>query len=103
MASELERLVERLQRQVAELLAENAALRAKLAEAQARIEELERAAARRGSPGGAVTRKLSCGNKTPRGKHCWEILASLAATAEQKSQDFVEHFARSLSLAPQAG
>src|SRR5579885_2278260 len=50
MASELERLVERLQRQVAELLAENAALRAKLAEAQARIEELERAAARQAAP-----------------------------------------------------
>jgi len=50
-----------------------------------------------------ITRKLSCGNKTPRGKRCWEILASLAATAQQRSEDIVETITRSLSLAPQAG
>lgn len=50
-----------------------------------------------------IARKLSCGNKTRRGKWCWEILTSLAATAEQNSQDFVGTIARSLSIQPQAG
>jgi hypothetical protein len=50
-----------------------------------------------------IARKLSCGNKTKRGKRCWEILASLSATAQQKSEDIVETIARSLSLQPQAG
>jgi hypothetical protein len=31
-----------------------------------------------------ITRKLSCGNRTTRGKHTWEILASLAATCAQR-------------------
>ena len=50
-----------------------------------------------------IARKLSCGNKTPRGKRCWEVLTSLTATAQQNSQDIVELIARSLSLQPQAG
>jgi transposase len=50
-----------------------------------------------------VARKLSCGNKTERGKRCWEILASLAATAHQKSEDFVDKLTCALPLAPQAG
>lgn len=49
-----------------------------------------------------IARKLSCGNKTARGKRCWEVLASLAATAQQRSEDIVDQFAQSLSLAPQA-
>ena len=36
-----------------------------------------------------IARKLSCGNKTPRGKRTWEILTSLAATCCQRGQDFV--------------
>ena len=36
-----------------------------------------------------IARKLSCGNKTERGAHTWEILTSLAATCRQRSEDFV--------------
>jgi hypothetical protein len=50
-----------------------------------------------------IARKLSCGNKTTRGKRCWEILTSLATTAQQRSEDVIDMFARSMSLAPQAG
>jgi hypothetical protein len=50
-----------------------------------------------------IARKLSCGNKTRRGKRCWEILASLAVTTQQRSDDFLENITRSLSLQPQAG
>ena len=35
-----------------------------------------------------IARKLSCGNKTARGAHTWEILASLAATARQTRLQF---------------
>lgn len=37
-----------------------------------------------------IARKLSCGNKTQRGKQTWEILASLAATCTQRGQNLVE-------------
>jgi hypothetical protein len=37
-----------------------------------------------------IARKLSCGNRTLRGKRTWETLASLAATCAQRGQDFVE-------------
>lgn len=37
-----------------------------------------------------IARKLSCGNKTPRGAHTWEILASLAATARQAQTSFAQ-------------
>ena len=47
-----------------------------------------------------IARKLSCGNKTPRGKHTWEILTSLAATCHQRGQDFVELLRPMLTLAP---
>ena len=47
-----------------------------------------------------IARKLSCGNKTPRGKRTWEILTSLAATCYQRGQDFVEYLRPSLALAP---
>lgn len=50
-----------------------------------------------------ITRKLSCGNKTRRGKRCWEILASLTATAQQRTGNVIETITRSLSLAPLAG
>lgn len=38
-----------------------------------------------------IARKLSCGNKTERGKRTWEILASLAATCHQRGQDLTQH------------
>jgi hypothetical protein len=47
-----------------------------------------------------ITRKLSCGNKTHRGKRTWEILASIAATCQQRGQDFVEWISPDLALAP---
>ena len=37
-----------------------------------------------------IARKLSCGNKTERGKRTWEILASLAATCHQRGPNLVE-------------
>ena len=45
-----------------------------------------------------IARKLSCGNKTQRGKHTWEILASLAATCTQRGQDLVEFLRPNLLL-----
>jgi len=50
-----------------------------------------------------IARKLSCGNRTVRGKRTWEILASLAATCRQNADDFVDWLAPQLSLAPIAG
>lgn len=46
-----------------------------------------------------IARKLSCGNKTERGKRTLEILASLAATCHQRGQDFVETLRPHLTLA----
>lgn len=37
-----------------------------------------------------IARKLSCGNKTERGKQTWEVLTSLAATCHQTARDFVD-------------
>jgi hypothetical protein len=37
-----------------------------------------------------IARKLSCGNKTARGAHTWEILASLAASARQAQTSFAQ-------------
>ncbi len=47
-----------------------------------------------------IARKLSCGNKTPQGKHTWEVLTSLAATCHQRGQDFVEYLRPRLTLLP---
>jgi hypothetical protein len=46
-----------------------------------------------------IARKLSCGNKTQRGKHTWEILASLAATCHQRGQNLVEFLRPTLTIA----
>lgn len=50
-----------------------------------------------------IARKVSCGNKTPGGRHTWQILASLAATCHQRGQDFVSYLASRLPLASEAG
>ncbi|MCZ6878945.1 MAG: IS66 family transposase [Acidobacteria bacterium] len=47
-----------------------------------------------------IARKLSCGNKTIKGKRTWEILASLAATARQRNIDLVHYLTPHLSLSP---
>ena len=50
-----------------------------------------------------IARKLSCGNKTPRGRDCWQILSSLGATCRQRMIDFVDYLSRQLPLTPQPG
>jgi transposase len=45
-----------------------------------------------------IARKLSCGNKTPRGKRTWEILTSLAVTCHQRGQDFADYLRPHLTL-----
>jgi transposase len=46
-----------------------------------------------------IARKLSCGNKTDRGRRSWEVLASLGATHHQTGQDFVSFLAHHVALA----
>jgi transposase len=50
-----------------------------------------------------IARKVSCGNKTTAGRHCWEILASLATTCQQRAQDIVEYLSSHITLSPHAG
>jgi hypothetical protein len=45
---------------------------------------------------GVIARKVSCGNKTERGKASWECLTSLAVTCQQRGQDFVTWLADGL-------
>jgi len=45
-----------------------------------------------------IARKLSCGNKTLRGKQTWQTLTSLAATCHQRAQDFVDFLRPLLAL-----
>ncbi len=46
-----------------------------------------------------IARKLSCGNKTRRGADTWQIIASLAATWQQRRQPFLDHVIATISLA----
>lgn len=46
-----------------------------------------------------IARKLSCGNKTDRGRRSWEILASLGATFHQTGRDFISFLADRAALA----
>lgn len=50
-----------------------------------------------------IARKISCGNRTDRGRQCWEILTSLAQTCHQRSLNFLEELASRLPLNPRAG
>ncbi len=45
-----------------------------------------------------IARKLSCGNKTPRGRTTWQVLTSLATTCQQQTIDFVDHVTTRLAL-----
>jgi transposase len=45
-----------------------------------------------------IARKLSCGNKTQRGKECWQILASLGATCRQRMINFTDYLVPQLTL-----
>jgi rRNA maturation protein Nop10 len=50
-----------------------------------------------------IARKISCGNRTDRGRHCWEILVSLAVTCQQRGLHFIDELAARLPLAAKAG
>jgi transposase len=41
-----------------------------------------------------IARKISCGNKTPKGARTWQILTSLAATCAQHATSFIAEIAR---------
>ena len=45
-----------------------------------------------------IARKLSCGNRTPKGARTWQILASLAATATQNGKAFLDIIANNARL-----
>jgi transposase len=45
-----------------------------------------------------IARKVSCGNKTPKGAHTWEILTSLAATCVQQAESFAHLVSQSALL-----
>ena len=47
-----------------------------------------------------IARKLSCGNKTEKGAHSWQIITSLAATCRQTGKDFAEFVAERMTLQP---
>jgi hypothetical protein len=45
-----------------------------------------------------IARKLSCGNRTDRGRITWQILTSLAQTCHQRGRDFLGFVARRVPL-----
>jgi transposase len=45
-----------------------------------------------------ISRKLSCGNKTVKGATTWSVLASLAATCQQRGDSFIEQVAHAMVL-----
>jgi transposase len=45
-----------------------------------------------------IARKISCGNKTPKGARTWQILTSLAATYAQRATSFIAEIARAAPL-----
>jgi len=47
-----------------------------------------------------IRRKLSCGNKSRRGAHTFEVLASLAATCRQRGEDFLQMASDAARLQP---
>lgn len=47
-----------------------------------------------------IARKLSCGNKTQRGKYAWEVLASLGQSLHQRGQNFIDFMTNHISPTP---
>jgi transposase len=47
-----------------------------------------------------IARKISCGNKTPKGALAWAILASLAATCRQGARSLVDTISNQVRLQP---
>ena len=50
-----------------------------------------------------IARKVSCGNKTERGRQTWQVLTSLAVTCRQQGQNSTDYLAAQLPLAAGAG
>ena len=50
-----------------------------------------------------IARKVSCGNKTERGRDCWQILSSIGATCRQQAVDFVVYLSDHLPLTASPG
>lgn len=49
-----------------------------------------------------ISRKISYGNKTEKGANTWAILASLAATAAQRGDSFIDQVAQAMVLKPES-
>jgi len=45
-----------------------------------------------------IARKVSCGNKTERGKHTWEVLTSIASTCDQNGTRFASFVSQAMPL-----
>jgi transposase len=45
-----------------------------------------------------IARKVSCGNRTERGASTWQILVSLATTAQQRGREFLEELTTAIPL-----
>jgi hypothetical protein len=45
-----------------------------------------------------IARKISCGNKTSKGAHAWQVLASVAATCRQDGRSFIQFVAERVPL-----
>lgn len=45
-----------------------------------------------------IARKISCGNKTSKGAQAWQILASIAATCQQRGLSFIQFVAERVPL-----
>jgi transposase len=50
-----------------------------------------------------IARKISCGNKTPRGAQAWARLTSMSATCQQRGKNFVDFIAQRVRLEPTRG
>jgi hypothetical protein len=46
-----------------------------------------------------IDRKVSCGNKTTRGAHAWEVLRSVTTTLHKQGRDLVDALTPKLRLA----
>ena len=45
-----------------------------------------------------IARKVSCGNRTQRGASTWQILVSLATTAQQCGREFLDELTTAIPL-----
>jgi len=45
-----------------------------------------------------IARKLSCGNRTERGKRAWEVLSSIGVSCQQRGQDLIDYLTPTVQL-----